>query len=398
MVKKDIEKRKYESTHPWINFKMNTREFDFKLWMLLGEAQSKCEHIAGTPLKPEIAEELHRVYLFKGASATTAIEGNTLSEEDARAYVEKKIDLPPSKKYLGKEIENIVDAFNFIIDHVGKGKADLIKSEDIHHYNRETLKNLELPGEIKITPGKIRKYSVHVATYRGAPPEDCEFLLQKTCDWLNDKSFTLGEEYRIASGILKAIVAHIYIAWIHPYGDGNGRTARLLEFQILLEAGVPSPAAHLLSNHYNQTRSEYYRQLDMAGRSGDIVPFIKYALRGFVDGLASQLTTIRGQILEGTWINYVHECFKNKNGPAQERRRHLILDLSKQAEPVPLSRLNYISPRIAESYARANPKTIYNDVKELISEGLMVQGEKGCEANSKIIRAFLPLKKTRKSH
>ena len=55
---------------------------------------------------------------------------------------------------------------------------------------------------------------------------------------------------------------------------------------ILVISGVPAPAAHLLSNHYNQTRSEYYRQLGRASQSGgDVLPFITYAVRGFVDGL-----------------------------------------------------------------------------------------------------------------
>jgi len=82
--------------------------------------------------------------------------------------------------------------------------------------------------------------------------------------------------------------------WIHPFGDGNGRTARLVEFQILLQAGIPSPAAHLLSNHYKQTRTEYYRQLATASRSGgNILPFIEYAVGGFVDGLKEQLALIR---------------------------------------------------------------------------------------------------------
>jgi Fic family protein len=248
VVKEEDKKRKHLQTHPWINFRINTNEFDYKLWMLLGEVQSKCEHIAGVPLKPEAAGELHRVYLFKGASATTAIEGNTLSEEEARAYVEKRLELPPSKKYLGKEIENIVDAFNFIVRQVEEEKASRTKIEDINRFNQLTLKELDLPEGV--IPGKIRKYAVQVGNYRGAPAEDCQYLLQKTCEWLNDKGFSLGEGYEIASGILKAIVAHLYIAWIHPYGDGNGRTARLLELQILLDAGVPSPAAHLLSNHY----------------------------------------------------------------------------------------------------------------------------------------------------
>ena len=49
----------------------------------------------------------------------------------------------------------------------------------------------------------------------------------------------------MAEGILKATLAHLYIAWIHPFGDGNGRTARLVEFMLLSRAGVPSPSAHL---------------------------------------------------------------------------------------------------------------------------------------------------------
>jgi hypothetical protein len=63
-----------------------------------------------------------------------------------------------------------------------------------------------------------------------------------------------------------------------------------------MSASIPSPAAHLLSNHYNLTRQEYYRQLDRASQSGgEILPFLGYALEGFVDGLRSQLSLIRVQ-------------------------------------------------------------------------------------------------------
>ena len=53
----------------------------------VGEAVSKIEHIAGVPLEPESARALHEVYLAKGALATTAIEGNTLSEEEVREHL-----------------------------------------------------------------------------------------------------------------------------------------------------------------------------------------------------------------------------------------------------------------------------------------------------------------------
>ncbi|MCY3923933.1 MAG: Fic family protein [bacterium] len=75
----------------------------------------------------------------------------------------------------------------------------------------------------------------------------------------------------------------------HPFADGNGRTARLLEYAILARSGVvPFPAALLLSNHYNLTRDRYYRELEAADRSGTITGFVQYAVQGLVNGLREQ--------------------------------------------------------------------------------------------------------------
>jgi hypothetical protein len=76
-----------------------------------------------------------------------------------------------------------------------------------------------------------------------------------------------------------------------------------MELQILLKAGVATPAAHLLSNHYNLTRNEYYRQLDHVSRAGqgDPLPFITYAVRGFVDGLRLQLERVSDQQFKDRW-------------------------------------------------------------------------------------------------
>src|SRR6266511_3298337 len=77
--------RRYEETHPWITFQLDLTELDHMTWLLLGEAISKCDHIAGVPLQPEVAALLNMVYLTKGIHATTQIEGNTLSEEQVAA-------------------------------------------------------------------------------------------------------------------------------------------------------------------------------------------------------------------------------------------------------------------------------------------------------------------------
>ncbi len=90
--------RTYLATHPWITFKLDLTTATYRLWMLLGEAQSKCEHIAGIPLMPSVAEYLHQLYLAKGTQATTAIEGNTLTEEQVLQRFQGKLKLPPLER------------------------------------------------------------------------------------------------------------------------------------------------------------------------------------------------------------------------------------------------------------------------------------------------------------
>lgn len=94
-------------------------------------------------------------------------------------------------------------------------------------------------------------------------------------------------------GIIRAVLAHLYLAWIHPFGNGNGRTARLIEFQLLL--GFPTPACHLLSNYYMRTCSRYYQVLRETGKveGYPVWKFASYAIQGFVEELHGALDTIQ---------------------------------------------------------------------------------------------------------
>ena len=385
--------RTYQATHPWLTFTADLRKAPAKLWVMLGECQSKCDHIAGVPLRPATAVRLYRLYLAKGVLATSAIEGNTLTEEEVLQHLEGKLKLPPSKKYLVQEIDNVLTGCNRILDEIKEGNHPDLTPAAIKEMNRQVLNKLALAPEV--VPGEIRQHSVVVARYRGAPQEDCGYLLDQLSQWLNGPDFKPPEGMTIVYAILKAVLAHLYIAWIHPFGDGNGRTARLLEFQMLIASGVPAPAAQLMSNHYNQTRTEYYRQLDQASRSGgDIVPFINYAAQGFLDGLREQINVIREQQWNDTWKNYVHEMFKDKVSVADQRRRHLILDLSEKKELVSYAKLIEISPRITIAYARKTNKTLSRDVKILLNMGLIriedtKSGAVGLMAHKELIHAFL---------
>lgn len=380
------ERRAYEASHPWLSFTLDLRQVPFEIWLLLGEAQSKCQHIAGIPLPPRVHKRLAEIYMAKGALATTAIEGNTLSEDEALRRVRGELELPASRAYLGHEIDNVVRACNDIVEDIQRGTLPPLSRQIVCQANAAVLHGLDVSEEVE--PGALRRHSVGVGRYRAAPWEDCEFLVDRLCQWL-EQDFASAALPPMVSAMLAAIMAHLYIAWIHPFGDGNGRTARLLELRLLVAAGVPMPAAHLLSNHYNMTRTIYYRELDRASRSGgDPRAFLRYALQGFVDGLRDQVAVIRDHQWGLSWRDYVHEICRSK--PAGKRQEALVLALSSQDEPVPLGRLTQLTPAVAAAYARCAHTTLERDLAELRRRGLIERTGNGYRARPEVILAFLP--------
>lgn len=392
--------RTYKKTHPWLDFSLDLRELEYTTWLWVGEAVSKAEHIAGVPLTPDAAQQLHAIYLAKGVLATTAIEGNTLTEEEVRQHLEGHLELPPSRQYLQQEVDNIIEACNRIGAHIIREGSGPISAAEIKEYNQLVLH--ELPLNEGVVPGELRQHSVMVGRYRAAPAEDCEFLLDEFCKWLN--AFDFPKDQVQPYSILAAIAAHLYFAWIHPFGDGNGRTARLIEFRYLLQAGFPTPAAHLLSNFYNQTRTEYYRQLDKASASGGLMSeFIAYAIQGLVDQLKEQLKVIRDLQWTITWENYVYERF-GKVSPTSLRRRHLVLALSEVTENdgwVRISEIPQLTPQLAQAYTGKTLKTVSRDLNAVREMNLIqserVRGRQYVRANKRIILAFLPERASRVS-
>jgi Fic family protein len=386
----DIE-REYQKTHPWIAFSLDLTKAPWTFWNHVGEAHSKCRHLAKTPLPPGLAREMERVYLAKGALASAAIEGNSLSEEQAVAVVDGTLELPQSQEYLQQELENLIKAIAEIETEIHNGLPFEITPDRLRDLNRKVLEDLEV--EEGVIPGEFRTKGVAVGTvYRGAPAQDCDFLVESMCDWLNGAAFSRGgndDASDFLHGFLKAAIAHVYIAWIHPFGDGNGRTARLVEFGVLSAAGIPSVAAHLLSNHYNQTRSNYYRQLDHASKSGgDLVPFLDYAATGFVDALQQQLNNVHEEIVRAAWLNYVHSMFPDRTLTTR-RQRDLVLALPHDAY-VPRARLTSLTPELADAYAGKKSKTVTRDLNALEKLGLIERTSRGIRARREVMLSFLP--------
>ncbi len=358
--------RTYEKTHPWIDFRPDLNQAPAKLWYLLGKVEAKIEQIKASFLPPTEARELMSVHLVRGVAATTAIEGNSLSLDEVRKILDNKgkSQRPSSKQYLEWEVRNVLDLYNTIGNQILDGEQSRLTPETILSYNKRLLADLPR-DESASPPGVFRSHPVHVAQYVGAPVEDLRYLTSHLCNWLYSYFEPLREYGSIEYGIVRAILAHLYIAWIHPFVDGNGRTARAVEMHLLRSSGIPTFAAQLLSNHYNETRDQYYHQLSQARAQGDVLTFVIYSIRGFGEQIGVQSQEIQGMQRKLLWEHFVHEQFSGKRGDPNRCQRQLVLDVSRQYGPVPIENIPNLSPELARAYVTKSRKTLRRDINAL---------------------------------
>lgn len=379
--------------YPFISFEFSTQGVAPDVWMMLGEAFSKCQHLAGVPLKPAAASNLASVFLARGVAATTAIEGNTLSESEVKSIVDRgTADVPESRAYLEREVRNVLDALREIDDALHRGERPAITRARLEEFNFKILDGI--PDKPEVTPGQIRGHDVAVGPYKPPHYTDLNSLVDEFVSWIATQRSQVDAasraEDRFVNAFLSAVLAHVYIAWIHPFGNGNGRLARLIEVQILSESGVvPLVATNLLSDHYNKTRDAYYLALDAAQR--DILHFVRYAIRGFVDELRDQIDIVRAENIAIHWESYVHETFKSMpRTSTRDRQRDVALTAAKGQIVTPET-VTDLSTSLAREYALSGERTPARDLNDLVKLGLFKKiGYRRFVANREIIEAFIP--------
>lgn len=209
------------------------------------------EKIATCRIQPKAEYRLKQEALISMVHHSTAIEGNPLSPLEVKKVLEGKT-VPQSKRAV-YEVQNYKKALDFI----AKRKTSTITPSDILKIHRITTRNI-LPEE---SCGEFRKQSVYVVRrtpisqeirYIGPEHKKVSKLVENLCEWI-EKS-----QHEKLSPILIAGMAHAEIAAIHPFVDGNGRTARLLATLILYTEKYDFRKLFALENHYNTNRPAYY--------------------------------------------------------------------------------------------------------------------------------------------
>lgn len=166
-----------------------------------------------------------------------------------------------------------------------------ISEENIHQLYEITMGEI-LPQEDRLLPQNYYRHdSVYVV---GEQVEHTGLPWQKLPGYMAELVSFIGEDSGM-NDLLKAAAIHFYLAFLHPYFDGNGRMARLLHLWYLVQQGYPSALFVPLSEYIDKSRRAYYNAYTLVEQNArisgvvDITPFLVYFIDHVYHRLEDQL-------------------------------------------------------------------------------------------------------------
>jgi Fic family protein len=243
------------------------------------------------PLTAPMLESLRRSAKLLSTHFSTQIEGNQLSPSQVEAVVEGEGNFPGRERDEA-EVRHYFKALEYV-EQQGARKTVVTEKE------LKTIHGLVMTGKAKPTPYRdgqnvIRETRSGRVVYMPPEAKDVANLMKELVGWINT-SLNEGEQ---PIPVLAAL-AHYQFATIHPYFDGNGRTARLLTNLLLHRYGYGLNGIYSLEEYYAANLDGYYAGLTVGkshnyyfGRAeGDITPFVTY----FCVGMSAAFASVRAR-------------------------------------------------------------------------------------------------------
>ena len=218
---------------------------------------------AHRPLSPTIVRKLKENFSLEMTYNSNAIEGNRLTLKETVLVIQEGITVKGKSLRDHLEAKNHYEAIQYLYD--------LIEDRKRHSLSEHLVRSLQhlIVKEVESGGGAYRNGSVIITGSRHRPPEAREVprLMGELINWIRKSEKTIHP-------IRLAALVHHKLVYIHPFDDGNGRTARLFMNLLLMQKGYP--LVMVLKND----RKKYYRALEKAdrGATDDIEKLIAQAV------------------------------------------------------------------------------------------------------------------------
>lgn len=248
----------------------------------LMEIEALKENIKCLPITPTVIKTLRESAKLQSVHYSTFIEGNKLDQNEVKEII---FD---NKKIIGKQNdENEIKGYYLALEYVENNIKNQItenKIKTIHALVEGDGRSRVKPSQYRDGQNVIRDSSNGRIVYMPPEAKDVPSLMKEFVEYINKNLDT------IPAPILAGIV-HYQFVTIHPYYDGNGRTARLLTNLILYKKGYDLNGIYSLEEYYAGNLQEYYNAISIGehhnyyfGRAeADITPWIEYFIFGMLD-------------------------------------------------------------------------------------------------------------------
>jgi cell filamentation protein, protein adenylyltransferase len=298
---------KYAPPSSWIKYEKS------EIFQELTNAKAAVLALQAIPFQRRWVEELQKIQLKMEISGTSRIEGADFAanELDVAIKAESAEQLRTRSQ---KQANAAVRTYKWIAQ-LPDGRP--IDADLICEVHRLIVTDCDEdhcpPGVIR---GKDQNVSFGNPKHRGAiGGKECEENFRQL-------AAEVQTTFKGHDLLIQALALHYHFAAIHPFLDGNGRTARALEALVLQRAGLKDSLFIAMSNYYYEEKKAYLDALAAVRAKGqDLTPFLKFALRGVALQSTRLTEMIKNEVSRQIFRSLMHELFTR----LQSTRKRVIV-------------------------------------------------------------------------
>lgn len=260
----------------------------------IGLIEAAREVVKNAPLIPVYEARFVKDALLRTVHHGTHLEGNDLTLAEAKKIIEGE-NIIAGKR----DVQEVINYRNVLkyIDGLEK------EVKEGFHYSQRVLKKIneivcerilvdKEGGRYRETQVVLKDERTGEVVFRPPPGVEVPFLVEDFFDWLNS---TEGQKLH---PVLRAGIAHYFLVAVHPFVEGNGRTARAFATMILFAEGYDIKKFFSLEEYFDKDSQHYYQALTISDRAHqdlekrDLTSWLEY----FSQAMAVELTRVKEQV------------------------------------------------------------------------------------------------------
>lgn len=315
------------------------------------------------PYQRSWAEELQKIQLKREVAGTSRIEGAEFTERELDAAMRETPEQLETRSQ--KQAAAAVATYRWIAKLPGDRPVDETMIFEVH---RRIVTGCD---DDPCAPGKLRGCNENVTF--GSPRHRGAVGGNECAEAVRQLAEAVRTVFNRHNPLIQALALHYHFAAMHPFLDGNGRTARALEALMLQRTDLRDILFIAMSNYYYENKTAYLTALNETwDNNHDLTPFLKFALKGIENQCQRLFAEIRQHVVKALYRNTMTDLFGRLQSPRKRvmSSRHVqILNMLLDAGEISLAD---ISERTRQFYTVKNPrKALIRDLIYLLQLGTL---------------------------